>query len=332
MKRFYLISQNKSFKQEIEGGFIWCPQTKKDGSFCQNYEFVKNIKIGDIIFSRYKNQLPYIGIATSNCFISDNPFNDVSWNKEGYQVDIKYLKTNCTKRLADYFKEYESLLPLKFSPFTKKGGSVQAYAFELNEALSNYFITNFILNGTFLINSLESGFVYPEIISDEDLEKTHKIEQHYGITHKKAFKVDVEKETEQMKRNKELGDAGEQFIIHELMKDLGDLDDAIKKQLVIHAANDSKYGADSAGFDIIKFDSVTNSESREYIEVKTTNKDLKQPFFISSTELNFARQNPENYYIYRVYNFSENPEYVRIKFNDISQDEISPVNYKIELK
>jgi len=56
---------------------------------------------------------------------------------------------------------------------------------------------------------------------------------------------------------------------------------------------------DSAGYDIKSKDNNTY----KFIEVKTTTGSINKPFFISSNELSFLKDNQDNSFIYRVYNY-----------------------------
>lgn len=330
MKNFYIISQNKSYQKEIEMNCIWCPKTNKDGSFSQYYENVKNIRKGDIIFSHYKNKIASIGIAISDCYEAVNDIDRKVWNLDGYKVDIYYLPTNCNKKLVDHFDEFKKFQDNKYAPFNINGKSNQAYAYHISEEFAFYFINLFLDDGIKLLNQLTGQESEVEYISDEDHMKMITVEEENGITIKKSYKVQLSKELEQLKRNKELGDAGELFIIQELKKELGDIDEKIKDELIQHVSNSS----DSDGYDILKFKSIEDkkaSKNAELIEVKTTNLDFSQPFFLSENEYKTAKQNTNSYFIYRVYNFKETPTYKKIKFDDIFDKDIKPCLFKVKL-
>ncbi|MEF9893014.1 MAG: DUF3883 domain-containing protein [Anaerorhabdus sp.] len=334
MKNFYLISQNKSHKKEVDGNFIWCPKTKKDGAQCRNYEFVRNIRVGDIIFCRYKNQLTHIGVATTNCFISDNPFNDASWNKEGYQVNIKYIKTNNQKKLVNYYHEIKSLLPSKYSPFTKDGGSVQAYAFAISDELANYFIKNYLELSQNTLDQLTNfqDDETTESISDAQYKEIKKQIKNSRKQLSRTFKVDPEKESEQLIRNKALGDAGELFALQQLKSELGDLDEELKNAMILHAASSKEFGEDLAGFDIVTYTDTHQKIVDRYIEVKTTVHDASESFYISKNELEFAMAHPDNYYIYRVYDFANDPKIKSFLLSTLNKDDFVPIKYKVNLK
>jgi hypothetical protein len=42
------------------------------------------------------------------------------------------------------------------------------------------------------------------------------------------------------------------------------------------------------------------------IEVKTTRSDISRPFYLTRNELEVSSKNPENYYLYRLFDFDSN--------------------------
>jgi hypothetical protein len=61
---------------------------------------------------------------------------------------------------------------------------------------------------------------------------------------------------------------------------------------------------DGAGYDILSF---TREGHVKYIEVKTTKGGKRTPFIVTSNEVAFSVQHPENYSLYRVFNFGRKP-------------------------
>lgn len=330
MKNFYIISQNKSYKAEVDGGFIWCPQKNKNGANNEYYNYVSGIKKGDVIFSRYKNLIPTIGVASSDCYLSNNPFNHDTWNLEGYRVDINYVQTGCKKRCIDYFEEYMHFLPEKYSPLNKDGKSIEAYAFQISKDFADYLINTFLEIKESDLDYLFFTEDNLDYLNEKDEIKIKTYIKENSKSTSSSYVVNVEKESQQLLLNKELGNAGELFVLKLLRDELGDLNDEIKNSLVIHASNDKAYGADSAGFDIITFSENTKEVCR-YIEVKTTTGDFDKPFYISPNELRIARKYPDQYYIYRVYNFLSDPKVEFFPFSKIPQSNIIPAKYKVHL-
>jgi hypothetical protein len=102
--------------------------------------------------------------------------------------------------------------------------------------------------------------------------------------------------------NRNLGEKGESLVVDyekwRLVKDgkdsLADKVDWVSKKL-----------GDGMGYDIL---SKNNNGTDRYIEVKTTKLSKETPIFLSRNELSFATLKTKGFYLYRVFNFAENPQ------------------------
>lgn len=130
-----------------------------------------------------------------------------------------------------------------------------------------------------------------EIVSAPNIEKNH------GDSTGTSSKIDfIEKEI----RNKRLGLLGELFILEgeiQFLKNHGREDLANKVQHV------SVNIGDGLGFDILSYD-LSGNEKR--IEVKTTRGDISRAFYITKNELETSSKYPENYFLYRLFDFDSN--------------------------
>jgi len=102
-------------------------------------------------------------------------------------------------------------------------------------------------------------------------------------------------------RNRQLGKAGEEFVVELERRRLAQekRDDLARKVRWV-AAEDG----DGAGFDVLSFD----AEARErLIEVKTTNGAAQTPFFLTRNEIAVATERPEHWHLYRVHLFAQQP-------------------------
>lgn len=102
-------------------------------------------------------------------------------------------------------------------------------------------------------------------------------------------------------RNISLGLAGETFVVnfeHLRLRSAGQSKLADKVEQV------SQSQGDGLGFDILSFE----ADGRErFIEVKTTAFGKETPFFISQNEASFARENSDQFHLYRLFDFRRNP-------------------------
>lgn len=129
------------------------------------------------------------------------------------------------------------------------------------------------------------------------------------------------------KENKRIGDLGELFVV-QLEKEK--LTKANKPKLAKKVAHHAKDKGDGLGYDVLSFDVDGN---KMYIEVKATKSNKNTPFFITRNELERSKQEQDNFFIYRVYNF--NDETLRgdvlVMQGDASSLCVEAVNYKVKM-
>lgn len=102
-------------------------------------------------------------------------------------------------------------------------------------------------------------------------------------------------------RNSSLGLAGEKFVVEFEQRRLHGLG---KKALANNVEHVAATKGDGLGFDVRSYDET----GREcFIEVKTTAWGKETPFFISRNELEFSKVYPEQFHLYRVFQFRKSP-------------------------
>lgn len=137
----------------------------------------------------------------------------------------------------------------------------------------------------------------------------------------KGSKVDFLKKN---REDKELGDNGEELVKDLEMEKLNQLKRPDLSSLV-------KIMEHGKGYDVLSFDEKGNEI---YIEVKTTRGGEKIPFYLSINEKAFAQEFPQNYRIYRLYNYDyemNNADYFIVE-NPFEQLLFEPINFRIYLK
>lgn len=100
-------------------------------------------------------------------------------------------------------------------------------------------------------------------------------------------------------RLQEIGLAGELLVVEHEKRRLtseGRLELAHK---VMHVSQEL---GDDEGYDVLSY---TSDGKRMYIEVKTTLLGNETPFYLTRNEAEFAAGNPEDYYLYRLYDLNE---------------------------
>lgn len=102
-------------------------------------------------------------------------------------------------------------------------------------------------------------------------------------------------------RNASLGKAGEEFVVAFEQRRLHQLGFKKLADKVDHVALSK---GDGLGFDVHSFD-ITGKD--RFIEVKTTAWGKETPFFISRNELEFSKAYPEEFHLYRLFEFRKSP-------------------------
>lgn len=121
-------------------------------------------------------------------------------------------------------------------------------------------------------------------------------------------------------RNQKLGRAGESFVLH---YEKAWLIYHGKENLSDKVENVADYD-DTAGFDIRSFD---DHGKDRFIEVKTTTCGKGFPFYLSNNEVLKSIEQSDNYFLYRLFNFRENPRMYQLQGALEKTCHLKPVSY-----
>jgi hypothetical protein len=123
--------------------------------------------------------------------------------------------------------------------------------------------------------------------------------------------------------NRRLGQLGEEFVLGLERRRLlacGRDDLAAKVEWVARSCGDG------TGFDVLSFDEA--DESEQFVEIKTTGLGKHFPFYVTATEVRCSEDRPEQFRLYRVFDFSKAPR-VYVVGGPLSQScRLDPVAYR----
>ncbi len=126
-------------------------------------------------------------------------------------------------------------------------------------------------------------------------------------------------------RNRSLGAAGEALVMQFEATRLHSMG---CKRLANRIEHVSLQRGDGAGFDILSFE----PDGRErFIEVKTTAFVDTTPFYISRNEVRFAIANPEQYRLYRLFDFRRKPRMFQLAGAVEASCRLDPITYRASL-
>jgi len=128
--KHWWVNQNQTYQQETEGGFLWSPKKKKDGSRNQFYDYMCEVEPGDVIFSFSETLIKAIGIATGTAQTAPKPSEfgvaGDNWSNEGWFVPVEFTELEQVIRPKDNMGVLAPLLPAKYSPLQASGDGLQS--------------------------------------------------------------------------------------------------------------------------------------------------------------------------------------------------------------
>jgi len=126
--------------------------------------------------------------------------------------------------------------------------------------------------------------------------------------------------------NRRLGRAGEQWAIafeHRRLLDEG------RPELLQRLDWISDRLGDGAGYDILSFDTA---DRPRYIEVKTTNGSYRSSFIVSRNEVEFSTEVGDEFFLYRVFQFRQEPSLYMLQGDISKQLHLEPIDYRASFR
>ena len=195
-------------------------------------------------------------------------------NKYGYFGRLKYLTHDAERERPVYFQWQVLDWPLPISFLEKIGLELIPEPGKTLEGSKNIHLNELIFSDKPQAESRNKGIKTSDFRSRKSPD--------YGLIDSK---------------NKKLGLEGELLVLAQEIKRLRDANKPDLAEKVLHV---SVVEGDGAGHDLRSFEI---DGKPKFIEVKTTKGSALTPFFISPNELKFSEQHPENYHLYRLYEF-----------------------------
>jgi putative restriction endonuclease len=128
--RYWWVNQNQTFRQEIDGGYLWSPKRNKNGHRNPFYEFMREVAPGDIVFSFCDTRIPAIGIVSGYCRESPKPeefgATGTNWSQIGWRVGVRWQRLRNAIRPKDHIAQLRSELASRYAPLTPEGNGLQS--------------------------------------------------------------------------------------------------------------------------------------------------------------------------------------------------------------
>ncbi len=137
---FWWVNHKQTYKEEIGGGYVWSPKTKKNGVRNETYINLTRTAINDTVFSYAKGNIIAVGRVLGRWREAARPseFGSVGeqWDKDGWLVPIEWVPLEFPFSPRAYLSRILDLLPQKHSPLQQNGhGNQSVYLTEISEGL-----------------------------------------------------------------------------------------------------------------------------------------------------------------------------------------------------
>jgi len=139
--RYWWVNQNQTFRQEIEGGYLWSPKRNKNGHRNPFYEFMREVAPGNIVFSFFDTRIAALGIVSGYCRESPKPEEfgtaGTNWSQIGWRVGVRWQRLSNSIRPKDHIARLRPDLASKYAPLTPDGNGLQSvYLTEISSGLA----------------------------------------------------------------------------------------------------------------------------------------------------------------------------------------------------
>jgi putative restriction endonuclease len=137
---YWWVNHKQTAHVEINEGYIWSPQKNSDNSKNETYLNLTKAKPGETIFSYANGKIAAVGKIMSPAEEERKPPNFGSagdrWNKEGWRVEVEWVRVENPIKPKDHLPEIVPLLPTKNSPLQTNGnGNQRCYLAEIDAKL-----------------------------------------------------------------------------------------------------------------------------------------------------------------------------------------------------
>ncbi|UFH54817.1 HNH endonuclease [Spirosoma sp. KNUC1025] len=144
--KYWWVNHKQTYKEEIEGGYIWSPKRSKNKAVNVFYENLTRTQVGDIVFSYSELNIRAIGIVSAPCidFIRPSEFaaKGVQWDRSGWLVQIEWTLLDTPIKPKEYLAIITPLLPKTYSPIRENGnGNQGCYLASIGADLASFLLS-----------------------------------------------------------------------------------------------------------------------------------------------------------------------------------------------
>jgi predicted restriction endonuclease len=204
-RQYWWVSQNQTYQHEVPGNFMWSPKTNIKGGSVPSYEFMKEMRIGDIVFSFANTYIKAIGVVTAPAQSSVKPdFGNAgaNWLNDGWLVDVAFQELGASQfKPSEHMALLTPTLPDLLSPIRPDGGGNQIYLAKITAQMAKILIALSNGVGDSIVDDLSQNLEFEapkedlatveEIVMRTDIGETQKTQIINSRRGQGVFKAQV---------------------------------------------------------------------------------------------------------------------------------------------
>jgi len=137
--KFWWVSHNQTFRQEVDGNYMWSPKVTQESHRSQFYENMRETARGDFVFSFNDTKIMALGIVEGPAYTCPKPAEfgriGANWKDIGWRVDVSFKRLERQITPRQHMDLLQPLLPEKYSPLQARGKGNMFYLTAVPEGL-----------------------------------------------------------------------------------------------------------------------------------------------------------------------------------------------------
>jgi hypothetical protein len=138
--KFWWVSHNQTFRQEVDGNYMWSPKVNSNNKINPCYENMREVSRGDLVFSFNDTKVMALGIVEGPAFTCPKPAEfgraGLNWKNTGWRVNVAFKRLVNPMQPRLHMQLLNPLLPVKHAPLQKNGDGNRFYLVNLPEVLA----------------------------------------------------------------------------------------------------------------------------------------------------------------------------------------------------
>jgi hypothetical protein len=170
MPQYWWVNHKQTWRQEIEGQYLWSPKTNSNGARNEFYNNMRRASPGDLVLSYADQQIRYVGRVAEFAFSAPKreEFGTVGayWNHDGWLLPVYWTKLVPPIRPKSLMDRLRPLLPARYSPINPAtgGGNQAAYLAEISQSLFDAVVSHTVFDLALLARGGSNSLSYDSVI------------------------------------------------------------------------------------------------------------------------------------------------------------------------